>query len=59
MIGELSKKEEKQGLFNYITGGWVAKPFWNLEEGFDILLTEPSFVNLMSCLLFSNDSMSF
>jgi hypothetical protein len=31
---------------------------WNLEGRFDILVTEICFVNLMSCLLSSNDSMS-
>jgi hypothetical protein len=30
---------------------------WNLEGMFDILGTEPSFVNPMSCLLSLNNSM--
>ena len=32
---------------------------WNFEGRFDILVTEICFVKLMSCLLSSNDSMSF
>jgi hypothetical protein len=32
---------------------------WNLEGRFDILVTEPCFENLFSCLLSSRDSMSF